>query len=220
MNSILTPTSFNYFPQEIYNQSLKQIEGFYFSNREIEVMAGILLGIDTKYLSHMLPIIEESVNNKLSFSYRLATNTVEAHVENIHHRLSTYLEKDKIALKNTRKKRDRIKYFIQNSSHYEIFQKYCIFLNLEDIFLNQIEKIFKEQSQIINKKNIGTCEIYYWIPDHPKPSIAYKNLARHLNDRKNKNEQKLFTTALSVKEWWKEDINQADYSFYITPIQL
>ena len=208
------------FPQEIYNRSLKEVADIQFSSREIEVIAYILLGEETKQIAHNMPIAEEAVNGKTAFAYKISDSTVESHIENIYEKLSPFAEQYKDDLKNITRKRDKIKFLIDRSGKSPTFESYCHALKAENLFLNHLEKVFQKFSSFINLKQTITCQINYWDPSpFNLAPIAYTYLARHLNDRQKKNDHKIITTTLKGGGWDSAEA-KTNYSFYILPPEV
>jgi tetratricopeptide (TPR) repeat protein len=205
------------FHQEIYNAFLKEIHSIAFSAREIEVIAAILLDIPTQQIPDILPIIDETNQNSILFGYKLSERTVASHIDNIYEKLSPLLEEHKNDLRNKITKRDKVKYVVQKSKAKNAFAEYCTALQIENAFLNQLDKIFKKQFLASNNRStIGNCVILYSKESLAANPILYTNLARHLNDRKNKDEAKIISTILKQENSDKEKI-QVDYLFYIAP---
>ena len=208
------------FPQAIYNKSLREIEGIPFSAREIEVIAHILLGEETRKIAHNLSLGEELMGNDTAYTYTLSDSTVESHIENIYEKLSPFATRHKDHLKTIIKKRDKIKLLIQKSDKKSVFQSYCRSLRLENLFLDYIEKIFQKYSSLSNSKETITCQIRYWNTSSMNVvPLAYTYLARHLNDRKKKNSYKAITTTLKGGSWGGEE-EKTTYSFYVIPFEL
>ncbi|RZI45188.1 NB-ARC domain-containing protein, partial [Candidatus Finniella inopinata] len=208
------------FPQEIYNRCLKEVAGIQFSSREIDVIAYILLGEETKQIPYNMPIAEEVVNGKTAFTYKISDSTVESHIENIYEKLSPFAERYKDDLKNITRKRDKIKFLVDRSGKKPTFESYCHALKAENLFLNHLEKIFQKLSSLINLKQTITCQINYWDPSpFNLTPIAYTYLARHLNDRQKKNGHKIMTTTLKGGGWDSAEA-KTNYSFYILPAEV
>ena len=75
------------FPQEIYNASLKEIDGVAFSAREVEIIAAILLGKSTQQISDIVSIVDEVGQDSILFGYKISESTVAAHIDNIYDKL-------------------------------------------------------------------------------------------------------------------------------------
>ncbi|MCX7338070.1 MAG: tetratricopeptide repeat protein [Alphaproteobacteria bacterium] len=220
------------FPQKMYNDHLKEINGIAFSAREIEVIAAILLEKPTQQIPDILPIVGEADQSAILFGCKLSEKTVFSHIDNIYEKLSSLLDEHKAELRKKTTKRDKIKYGIEQSKYYEFFKKYCVALQIEDAFLLQLEKIFRKQAAFNQgssaKKSslIGHCQIHYLKTDSVFNNLLYTHLARHLNDRKSKNDQKIITTILK-KVTTEKPVNPdkaenpgADYTLYIIPEEL
>ncbi|MCX7338173.1 MAG: tetratricopeptide repeat protein [Alphaproteobacteria bacterium] len=219
------------FPEVIYDAFLRTINGVAFSAREIEVIAGILLGKSTQQIPDILPIVDETDQGMILFGCRLSEKTVSSHIDNIYEKLSPLLMVHKDELRSKTTKRDKIKYVVERSQEHKYLEKYCVALQIENAFLLQLEKIFRKQlnqgQQSAQKKStIGRCQIHFWGGDLISEDPFYTHLARHLNDRKSKNDQKIITTILK-KVTTEKPVNPdkaenpgADYILYIVPEEL
>lgn len=210
------------FPLEIYNASLKEIHGIAFSSREIEVIAAILLEKPNPQIPDILSIIDETQQNSILFTYKISEKTVASHIEKIYEKLSPLLEEHINDLKNKTTKRDKIKYVIEKSKVRGTFNEYCVALQLENVFLSQLEKIFQKRSHYNQKQNSkNQLIIENYLVNYCGKNIAANLLptyfAKHLNSRRNKNESKIITTTLKEENLEKENKAHADYVFYIIP---
>ncbi len=213
------------FPQEIYNQSLREIEGVQFSLREIEVIANILLGVETRYLPHNLSVTEELSDSTITYTYEISDSTVESHINNIYEKLLMFAERYKDNLKHIMRKRDKIKVLIEKSDKRTAFEAYCQSLKTENLFLKHLDRIFRKYAASVHLRGTITCQINYWhsFPHESSSTslapMAYTYLARHLNDRKPKNAQKVITTTLKNRAWNQQE-DKPTYSIYILSPEL
>jgi tetratricopeptide (TPR) repeat protein len=207
--------STNKLPQEIYNQHLKEINGTAFSLREIEIIASLFLSDDIKQNPDVIPIMEEQDDDRVAFTYKLSERTVFSHIDNICKKLSALIEKHNEITKKIKGKGNKIKFAIQKSDVYSFFDQYCTALRLENLFLVHIEKIFHKNLKDLEKTNIKKCIINVEKNSSKSSPLFYRTLARHLNDRKEKNVSKIITTVLQEDEWWNEENSEADYLIYI-----
>lgn len=210
------------FPTEVYDASLKEIFEISFSSREIAVIAAILLEKPTQQIPDILPIIDEEIEGSVYFRYKISEKTVASHIENIYEKLSPLIEIHKYELKNKITKRDKIKYVVQKSEKRKDLAEYCLWLQIENVFLYQLEKIFRKQSSLKmhndqERTNLGYCHIYYW-KEYPVDNFHfYCHLARYLNDRKSKEETKIISSVFKEICSSKLDDSLIKYIFYIIP---
>lgn len=203
------------FPQQIYHQFLRKVQGIAFSAREIEVIAHILLGEDRKTIPHLMSLAEKITGQQIIYTYQISDSTVETHIENIYEKLLPFIELNKEDLKNISRKKDKIKVIIDKSDKKIAFEDYCQALKAETLFLDHLEKIFQKYSSLLNFNETITCQIHYWGNTNINlVPISYTYLARHFNDRQKKDGYKTFETTLEGGQWDHQG-DKVTISFYI-----